>query len=56
MTTLKTLSVAVALTLVPSLSLAMGCSFGDHQKQAQSCVTGTAWDAASQSCQPVVNS
>jgi hypothetical protein len=55
MTTLKTLTIAATLILAPSLSLAMGCSGAKHQ-QAQSCATGTAWDAASQTCIPSASS
>jgi hypothetical protein len=54
MTTFKALTIAAALALTPGLALAM-CSGAKHQ-QAQSCAVGTAWDAASQSCQPTASS
>lgn len=47
---------ALALVVTPSLALAMGgCNYG-KQKQAISCVTGTAWDAATNSCVPQTSS
>lgn len=54
MTTFKALTIAAALTLTPGLALAM-CSGAKHQ-QAQSCATGTSWDAGTQSCQPIASS
>lgn len=47
--TIKTLSVALALTLTPALGLAMGCNYGKHE-QAMSCAAGTVYDAESQTC------
>lgn len=52
--TLKVLVSATLLGLAPSLALATGCPFG-HEKQTQSCASGSVWDAASQSCKPVVS-
>jgi hypothetical protein len=49
---IKTLAIAVALTTLPTLSLAMGCSYG-KEKQAMSCATGTSYDSATHSCLPV---
>ncbi|NNE50947.1 MAG: adenylosuccinate lyase [Sulfitobacter sp.] len=49
---IKILAVALALTALPSLVLAEGCSYG-KQKQAMSCAAGTAYDAATNSCLPV---
>ena len=46
----KTVLVALALTLAPTLSLAMGCHYGKHEQQAMSCADGTVYDAASKSC------
>ncbi|WP_299040997.1 hypothetical protein [uncultured Tateyamaria sp.] len=46
----KTVLVALALTLAPSLSLAMGCNYGKHEQQAMSCADGTVYDAGSKSC------
>lgn len=46
----KTVLVALALTLAPTLSLAMGCNYGKHEQQAMSCADGTVYDAASKSC------
>lgn len=53
MKTVKTLAVATVLTLVPALSFAMGCNYGSHDKQAQSCIAGTSWDDATQTCVPI---
>lgn len=47
--TIKTLTVALALTLTPALALAEGCNFGKHQ-QAMSCSAGTVYDAETNSC------
>lgn len=46
----KTLAVALALTLAPTLGFAMGCNYGKHEQQAMSCAAGTVYDAASNSC------
>lgn len=51
--TLKTLTAALALTLLPALAYA-GCSARGHQ--AQSCAPGTVWDANQQACIQLVNS
>ncbi len=50
---LKTALAALALTLLPTLSFAF-CSGVDHQ--AQSCATGTIWDAETQRCVEQVSS
>lgn len=55
MTTLKAMTISAALALTPGLALAMGCSHS-KQQQAQSCVEGSTWDSASQSCVPVASS
>lgn len=52
--TLKTLVAAVALTLIPALSFAMGCSGRGHQ--AQSCAPGSVWDANAQGCVKQISS
>ncbi len=44
---IKAALTALALTLVPTLGLAMGCN---SEKRAQSCAEGMSWDAQSQSC------
>lgn len=49
---IKTLAIAVALTALPTLSLASGCNYGKEQ-QAMSCAAGTTYDSATQSCLPV---
>ena len=49
---IKTLAIAAALTVLPTLSLAAGCSYG-KEKQAMSCAEGTAYDSATHSCLPV---
>ena len=46
--TLKTALAALALTLVPAMGFAMGCSERSHQ--AQSCADGTVWDDALKTC------
>ncbi|MFT6676801.1 MAG: hypothetical protein ACJAVM_003006 [Sulfitobacter sp.] len=48
----KTLVIALALTGLPTLGLAMGCSHGTEE-QAMSCAAGTAFDHATNSCLPV---
>lgn len=48
----KTLAIAVVLTTLPTLSLAMGCSYG-KEKQAMSCAAGSSYDTATHSCVPV---
>ena len=49
---IKTLAIATALTVLPTLSLAMGCNYG-KEKQAMSCAAGTTYDSATHSCLPV---
>jgi hypothetical protein len=49
---IKTLALAITLTALPSLALAMGCSAGKHEQQAMSCAEGTVYDSASNSCLP----
>lgn len=47
---------ALALVVSPSLALATGgCNYG-KEKQAISCVAGTAWDATTGSCVPQTSS
>lgn len=53
MTTLKVMTIAAALSLAPGLALAM-CSSKQHQ--AQSCVEGSTWDSATQTCVPIASS
>ena len=48
--TTKTLAVALALTLAPTLALAAGCNYGKHDQQVMSCAAGTSYDAATNSC------
>lgn len=45
----KTILVTLALTLAPTLGLAMGCNYGKEQ-QAMSCAAGTTYDADTNSC------
>lgn len=52
MTTLKTAAFAIALTLAPTLSFAMGCSSG-HSQQAMSCAEGSTYDTETRTCVPV---
>ena len=49
---IKILAIAAALTLLPTLSIAAGCSHNKEQ-QAMSCAEGTAYDSATHSCLPV---
>ncbi len=46
---IKATVTALALTLVPAMALARG-DCGAREHQAQSCATGSVWDAASSSC------
>lgn len=46
----KTLAVALALTLAPTLCLAEGCAYGKHEQQAMSCAAGSTYDAVTHSC------
>jgi hypothetical protein len=50
---MKTLSIAVLLTLAPTLSLAMGCDHAGKNKQAMTCAAGTSYDADARACVPV---
>ncbi|MFN3953733.1 MAG: hypothetical protein ACK4LQ_04710 [Pararhodobacter sp.] len=50
----KTLLAALALSMAPSLALAMGC--GDLRQTTASCAEGQVWDSASQSCVTPVSS
>jgi len=52
---IKTLLAALVLTAAPGLAMAE-CSWGSAQQTTMSCSEGTMWDAASQSCVPVVSS
>ncbi|MEM6940782.1 MAG: hypothetical protein AAF943_02410 [Pseudomonadota bacterium] len=49
---IKTLAIAAAMVVAPTLSFAMGCNYGKEQ-QAMSCAAGTTYDSATQTCQPV---
>lgn len=54
---MKILLTALTLTALPSLALAMGCSYGSHDTTAQmSCAEGTTFDSESGSCVPVTTS
>lgn len=52
--TAKTLLIAAALTVLPGVAMAIGCLHG-KERQAMSCVQGSAWDTASGTCKPVMN-
>ena len=55
--TMKTLLSALALTVLPSLALAMGCSGYSHTTIAQmTCADGMVYDADAQNCVPVASS
>ncbi len=45
---IKATVAALALILIPAVSMAYGCSARGHQ--AQSCASGSVWDAAQQTC------
>lgn len=47
--TFKITLAAIALAVVPTLSVAMGCS-GGHEEASISCADGTTWDDAVQKC------
>lgn len=51
--TFKTLAAAVALSVLPVLAYAGGCSF---ERQAMSCAEGSTYDTVSGTCVPIVNS
>ena len=52
--TVKTMTTALILTILPTLSLAMGCS-GEHREQtAMSCAEGMMIDEETGLCVPVV--
>lgn len=46
--TIKTLTAALVLTLMPALSLAQGCSHG--KEASMSCGEGSVYDAATGTC------
>ena len=46
----KTLAVALALTLAPTLGFAAGCNYGKVEQQAMSCAPGTTFAAATNTC------
>lgn len=50
---IKATVAALALVVIPTMSLAYGCS--DRGEQAQSCAAGTIWDNSLQSCVKQVN-
>ncbi|MEM6373175.1 MAG: adenylosuccinate lyase [Pseudomonadota bacterium] len=51
----KTVLVALALTLAPTLSMAMGCNYGHSEQQAMSCAAGTTYDAGTKTCLPTTS-
>jgi len=53
--TTKTLAVALALTLAPTLALAQGCNYGKTEQQAMSCAAGTTYDASTKTCLPTTS-
>jgi len=50
---IKTTVTALALILVPAMSMAYNCSARGNQ--AQSCASGTVWNVAQQTCVQQVN-
>lgn len=51
----KTVLVALALTLAPTLSVAMGCNYGKQEQQAMSCAPGTTFNAETNTCVPTTS-
>lgn len=51
----KTLAIALALVVAPTLSFAMGCSYGKHEQQAMTCAEGSTYDSQTQSCVPTTS-
>lgn len=51
---MKTLLTALALTALPSLAIAMGCSYG-HTTASMSCAEGTVLDAETGTCVPTTS-
>ena len=49
---MKSLGIALVLSLAPTVMLAMGCSQGKSE-QAMSCAAGTTYDADAKACLPV---
>lgn len=47
---MKTLCVALALTVIPTLSFAMCSGYGHDQAASMSCADGTVWDAQTGTC------
>lgn len=50
----KTVLIAIALTLLPGIALAM-CGHR-QQQQVMSCAEGSVWDSEKQICTPATNS
>ncbi|MDF1729114.1 MAG: hypothetical protein P1U53_15340 [Sulfitobacter sp.] len=48
---IKTLVIAAALTALPTLSLAAGCSYS--KQQAMSCAEGSTYDSETKACVPM---
>ncbi len=53
---IKTTLAVIALTLAPSLALAMGCQDRHVQQSASQCEAGQVWNETTQSCAAPVNS
>lgn len=54
---IKTTAAVIALMLSPSFALAEGgCTHGKQNISASACAEGTAYDAATGTCQPVTSS
>ena len=49
---MKTLGIALALTLAPTLALAAGCNHSKSE-QAMTCAAGTAYDKDAKACLPL---
>ncbi len=56
MNRLTRLSATAIFIVFPAMGMAMGCNYGEHKQQVQSCIAGTAWDEGTQSCKPVTSS
>ncbi len=51
---MKTMLVALTLTVLPTLTFAMGCSGYGYEVTAMSCAEGMTFDTEQQRCIPVV--
>jgi hypothetical protein len=50
---MKILTIAVLLTMAPTLSLALGCGHAEKDAQTMTCSAGTSYDADAKACVPI---